>query len=404
MKDILFLAHRIPFPPDRGDKIRSWHLLEHLSRLGRVHLACFADDEADAAHLQALGDALGGRFGDAHVEIRTRGKAEAGARALLAGKPVSLTLFDSSRLRGFVARKLADERVGTVFAFSGQMAQFVPATLRQRFLMDFGDVDSAKFDQYAAQGSGPMRWVNRREGTKLLAFERATAERADLSLFVSGAEAELFRAKTGLANVRALSNGIDLDYFDPAAGFPRLDAAEKGQRPLLLFTGQMDYPPNEEAVAWFAREVLPMAPGARFAIAGRNPSASVRALAGEQVIVTGAVADMRSWLAAADIVVAPLRLARGIQNKVLEAMAMAKPVIASPAAFEGIEAMPERDLIVADGAAATARAIDALLAAPERAAALGRAARRRMGEAYRWDARLAPLAEMVDPSIAREAA
>jgi sugar transferase (PEP-CTERM/EpsH1 system associated) len=330
--------------------------------------------------------------------VRRRGKVAAGALALLEGRPISLSLFDSPKLRAFVERRLADDRIGTVFAFSGQMAQFVPAGARQRFVMDFGDVDSAKFDQYAEGRAGPMRWINRREGEKLFAFERATAVRADLCLFVSEAEAALFRARTGLANIRALSNGIDVDFFDPEADFPRL---AKGEGPLLLFTGQMDYPPNAEAVAWFAREVLPLIPAARFAIAGRNPPPSVRALASERVTVTGAVADMRSWLAAADVVVAPLKLARGIQNKVLEAMAMAKPVVASPAAFEGIEAEPGRDLLVAEDAAAMAAAIGRLLKAP---GTIGAAARRQMQRRYRWEPRLAPLAEMIDPSSRRKAA
>jgi sugar transferase (PEP-CTERM/EpsH1 system associated) len=404
VKEFLFLAHRIPFPPDRGDKIRSWHLLRHLATLGRVHLACFADDEADAAHLPALRAALGDRLGEAHVEIRTRGRAAAGVRALVEGRPVSLALFDSARLREFVGRRLADPAVGTIFAFSGQMGQFVPAGARQLFVMDFGDVDSAKFAQYAAEGAGPMRWVNRREGEKLFAFERATAARADLSLFVSEAEAGLFRSLTGLADVRALSNGIDVDHFDPAARFARLAAAERGEGPLLLFTGQMDYAPNIQAVTWFAQAVLPRITGARFAIAGRNPAPAVRALAGERVIVTGGIADMRAWLAAADVVVAPLKLARGIQNKVLEAMAMAKPVVASPGAFEGIEAEPGRDLLVAGDEAAFADAVNGLLAAPDRAAAIGAFARRQMANHYRWEARLAPLAAMVDPDSRRKAA
>ncbi len=404
MKDILFLAHRIPFPPDRGDKIRSWHLLQHLATLGRVHLACFADDAADAAHLPALRAALGDRLGEAQVEIRTRGRALAGARALIAGAPVSLTLFDSTPLRGFVGLLLGDPRVGTVFAFSGQMAQFVPLGVRQRFVMDFGDVDSAKFAQYAAEGSGPMAWINRREGAKLFAFERATAARADLCLFVSEAEAALFRAMTGLGNIRALSNGIDVDAFDPDADFPRLSPAERGEEQLLLFSGQMDYAPNVDAVSWFAREVLPALPGARFVIAGRNPSAAVRTLAADNVVVTGAVADMRPWLAAADVVVAPLRLTRGIQNKVLEAMAMARPVVASSGAFEGIEAIPGRDLLVADGATATARAIRGLLEDRQRAAAMGLAARLQMTTSYRWTTRLAPLAGMIAPVRGAQAA
>jgi len=432
MADTLFLAQRIPFPPDRGDKIRTFHELKHLAGLGRVHLACFADDEADAANLAGLREALGPALGEAHVEIRRTSRVAAGARALAEGKPVSLTLFDSPRLRGFVERMLASGRINTVFAFSGMMAQFVPAGTSARFVMDFGDVDSAKFEAYAAEG-GVMAPIHRREGEKLAAFERSVAVRADVSLFVSEAEAALFRQRSGLAgaDIRALQNGVDLDFYDPAAckslsrshggggaqaeglggeglsesgvqilTSPRFAAGpsspvntgEGRNAPLIVFTGQMDYAPNIDAVRWFAEGVMPLLPEARFAIVGRKPAEAVRRLAGTRILVTGGVPDVRSWLAAADVVVAPLRIARGIQNKVLEAMAMARPVVASPSAFEGIEAEPKRHLLVADGAEAQAGAISGLLADPARAGAMGEAARRRMVEAYRWEARLAPLA------------
>ena len=394
----LFLAHRIPFPPDRGDKIRSWQLLKYLAARGTVHVACFADDEADAANRAGLKAALGERLGSLHVEPRRTGKAMAGARALAEAKPVSLTLFDSPRLRDFVEHMLAKGGIETIFAFSGQMAQFVPAGVAARFIMDFGDVDSAKFAAYADDAAGPMRWLYRREATRLFAFERAVAARADVVTFVSEAEAKLFRDATGLLNIRALSNGIDFGHFDAGAEFEPLDAAEAGEGPLLLFTGQMDYPPNIDAVRWFAREVLPHVPDARFVIAGRAPTAEVTALAGERVTVTGAVEDMRSWLATADVVVAPLRIARGIQNKVLEAMAMARPVVASPAAFEGIEAEPGRDLVVADGTGAMVEEIRALLADPSRAAAIGQAARTLIVGSYSWESRLAPLDAMLAPA------
>ncbi|MGQ0660268.1 TIGR03087 family PEP-CTERM/XrtA system glycosyltransferase [Sphingosinicella sp.] len=393
----LFLAHRIPFPPDRGDKIRSWQLIKYLTARGTVHLACFADDEADAANLAGLKAALGDRLGEVHVEPRRTGKAMAGARALVAAKPVSLTLFDSPKLRGFVEQMLAKSGIDTVFAFSGQMAQFVPVGMAPRFIMDFGDVDSAKFAAYAEEATGPMRWLYRREAARLFAFERAVAARADVATFVSEAEAGLFREATGLPNIRALSNGIDFRHFDPAADFVPLDSAERAKGPLLLFTGQMDYPPNIDAVRCFARTVLPQVPEARFVIAGRAPTAEVMALAGDRVTVTGAVADMRSWLTAADVVVAPLRIARGIQNKVLEAMAMARPVVASPAAFEGIEARPDRDLIVADGAEAMAASIRHVLADQLRATALGEAARKLVVGSYGWESRLAPLDAMLAP-------
>jgi sugar transferase (PEP-CTERM/EpsH1 system associated) len=401
MREILFLAHRIPFPPDRGDKIRSWHMLKRLGELARVHLACFADDEADAAHLGALREAMGGALGEAHVEVRRTGKAAATARALIERRAVSLAAFDSAALRGFVGRIAGERRLDAVFAFSGQMAQFVPAG--PRFVMDFVDVDSAKFEAYAETGPVALRWLMRREAELLSAFERATAASADISLFVSQAEAALFRARTGLANVAPLSNGIDVDFFDPAADFPRLAAEERGEGPLVLFTGQMDYRPNVEAVTVFARDVLPQLPGVRFAVAGRKPAPEVLALKEAGVLVTGEVADIRSWLAAADVVVAPLAIARGIQNKVLEAMAMARPVVASPAAFEGIEAEPGRELVLAS-APEQAAAIAHLLAHPAKAREIGLSARRRMEASYRWEARLAPLEAIVFPAAERAAA
>jgi sugar transferase (PEP-CTERM/EpsH1 system associated) len=399
MAELLFLAHRIPFPPDRGDKIRSWHTLMHLAGLARVHLASFADDSADAAHLPALREALGGRLGEAHVEVRRTGRAVAAARALLEAKPVSLTAFDSPAMRRFVAGMLARPEVATAYVFSGQMAQFVPSSARQRLVMDFVDMDSAKFAAYAEAG-GPLAPLHRREAAKLFAFEREVAERAEISLLVSEAEANLFRARAGLPNadIRALPNGVDTDFYRPDA------VPAEAPHPLIVFAGQMDYAPNVDAAAWFAREVLPLVPGATFAIVGRNPSPAVKALASERVIVTGEVPDVRPWLAAADVVVAPLRVARGIQNKVLEAMAAGRPVVASPAAFEGIEADPGRDLAVADGAEAQAKAIRDLLADPAWAASIGASARRRMEEAYRWEARLAPLASLVGLTRRRAAA
>jgi sugar transferase (PEP-CTERM/EpsH1 system associated) len=401
MRELLFLAHRIPFPPDRGDKIRSWHLLKRLGETARVHLACFADDEADAAHLPALREAMGDALGEAHVEVRRTSRATAAARALVERRPVSLTAFDSAGMRRFVERTVRERDLAAVFAFSGQMAQFVPPG--PRFVMDFVDIDSAKFEAYAETGPAHLKWLMRREAEMLFAFERAAAARAAAALFVSQAEAALFRARTGLGNVIALSNGIDVDVFDPDADFARVAPQERAEGPLLLFTGQMDYRPNVEAVTAFARDVLPRLPGVRFAVAGRKPTAEVFALAGQGVIVTGEVADIRSWLAAADIVVAPLGIARGIQNKVLEAMAMAKPVVASPAAFEGIEAEPGTEIVLA-APGEQAAAIDHLLAHPAKARAIGAAARRRMVADYRWEARFAPLEEIVFPRSARAAA
>jgi sugar transferase (PEP-CTERM/EpsH1 system associated) len=401
--EILFLAHRPPWPPDRGDKIRSWHLIERLARIAPVHLACLADPED---HTEWQGPQ--GLLASCRIVPRRIGKARAGLVGLANGRPILLSLFDSGDLRAHVRSVLAERPIGCVMAYSVQMAQFVPADA-PRFVMDFVDVDSAKFESYARAGNPLMRLVHAREGRLLAAYEAEVAQRAAASLFVSEAEAALFRVRAGVApdRIRALANGVDLAFFHPAADFDRIDMTG----PLIVFTGQMDYRPNIEAVTGFARTVMPLIrearPAARFAIVGRNPDPSVRALASlPGVIVTGAVPDVRGWLAAADVVVAPLGIARGVQNKVLEAMAMARPVVASTAAFEGIEARSGEELIVADGVAAQAGAVLGLITDSVRARRIAAAARTRIESDYGWDARLAALPAIIGlpPETVSEAA
>ena len=405
--ELLFLAHRIPYPPDRGDKIRSWHVLQHLGRFATVHLACFADDETDAAHLPALREAMGGSLGEAFVTPIRPGKLRWLAKAYTQRLTINEAAMSSAGLQHFVDRIVAARPLASLYAYSVQMARFVPANFRHPFVMDFVDFDSAKYADYARASGLASRLVYEREARKMLALEKATAARADVSLFVSEAEAALFRAAAQLpqADIRAMSNGIDLSYYDPAGGFVPIEAPPT---PLLVFTGQMDYRPNVEAVRAFARDVMPVLRqtcDARFAVVGRRPDPSVCELDGKNgVIVTGEVPDVRPWLAAAAVVVAPLRIARGIQNKVLEAMAMARPVVASAGAYEGIDAVPGRDLLVAESAGAQAEAVISLLAAPERAVAMGLAARQRMIEHYSWDAQLAPLAGMLGLKARKAAA
>jgi polysaccharide biosynthesis protein PslH len=393
MGEILFLAHRVPFPPDRGDKIRGYHILRHLARHRPVHLLAFADDPRDLRP----GDEA--RQVTASVQVLWRGKsqARAAAEALASGRPVSLAAFGSRAMRQAVADVLAARPIEAIHVYSSQMAQYLPADLHIPVVMDFCDMDSAKFATYAEAARGPMRWMMRREARLLGAFEAKVAARADASLFVSEAEAALFRASTGAARVQAVENGIDTGFFDPA-----IVAAVTKAGPMLVFTGQMDYRPNVEAVRWFVAEALPKVPDARFAIVGRAPTAEVRALAAPRVIVTGEVADVRPWLAAADIVVAPLKLARGVQNKVLEAMAMARPVVATPAAAEGID--HRGTLCVAEVGMAFSSSINTILGDPAAASKLGGAARSLVETRYGWDARLAPLDRLMGFDTDRRAA
>ncbi len=395
MREILFLAHRVPWPADRGDKIRSFHILNKLKTLAPVHVAAFADDARDVGFAEAERAGLA----SLHVELRDKPQWLAGIEALAKDKPVSLTSFGSRTMQDWVDERIASGSISHIFVFSGQMAQYVPADFDGRLIMDFVDVDSAKFESYADEGprnvgGGFMRWINAREGKKLAVFEAEIAARADANLFVSDAEAALFRDRSGAKNVSGVSNGIDSVFYDPAASYKKLHPVFPD--PLIVFTGQMDYRPNIEAVSDFAQNALPIIraahPDTTFAIVGRNPTEAVSALSAlPGVQVTGAVDDVRTWLAGADVVVAPLRIARGIQNKVLEAMAMAKPVVASKAAAEGIDAKNKKHFRVAKSVADEAKIVIELLSDVDARLQLGAAARAHVTAHYGWAGQLAAL-------------
>jgi len=407
MGEILFLAHRVPWPPNRGDKIRSHHFLQKLMDCAPVHVACFAEDESE----RQLGWERKAELASCEIVVRTKPQWLGGIEALVSGKPVSLTCFESSEIRAYVAHVIATRPIECIFVFSGQMAQYIPADFGGRVVMDFGDVDSAKFESYADDGSGPMAWVNRREGRLLRAFEKDIAGGADHSLFVSEAEAQLFRQRSGLTDdrVKAMGNGIDLDFYD-ASGVKPAELENAG--PMILFTGQMDYQPNVQAVESFSHQVMPdilaRHPDARFAIVGRAPVDKVKQLDGKNgTMVIGGVDDIRSWIIAADVVVAPLRIARGIQNKVLEAMAMAKPVVASACAAEGIDAMDGEHFLIAESVTDEARLVCELLDNPQRAKRLGKQARHLIHAQYSWERQLAglpALCGLAEPMIAEAAA
>ena len=389
MGDILFLAHRVPFPPDRGDKIRAFHILKHLAERAPVHLVAFADDLRDLT-IQGYDTMTASRA----LVWRGKSRLRAAAEAITTRRPVSVAAFADGEIARAVTRVLETRDIDTIYVFSSQMAQYLPADTRARIVMDFCDVDSAKFADYARSASGPRAWMLGREARMLRAHDFEVARRADASLFVSRAEAQLFRDLGGEGRIATVENGIDTRYFDPAAAF----APVASESPLIVFTGQMDYQPNVEGVTWFADAILPRIQlrhaDAAFAIVGRSPTAEVRALESRAgITVTGQVADVRGWLAAASVVVAPLRIARGVQNKVLEAMAMARPVVVSDVAGQGID--HGATLVTAADAQGFADAVSALLDDPQAAAQRGAAARAQVQQRYGWEACLAPLDSMV---------
>jgi sugar transferase (PEP-CTERM/EpsH1 system associated) len=395
METLLFLAHRLPYPPNKGDKVRSHHFLRHLAHRYRVVLGSFIDDPSDWQHVEKL-RAL---CAEVHVEpIVPWSRRIRSARAVLTGEALALPYFRSSALDEWVKDVVRRERIERAFVFSSPMAQYVLDLPRMRSIVDFVDLDSAKWADYARRKPWPASAVYRREARRLLAFEKLVAACVEASLFVTREEARLLSAAApGCASrIVTIENGVDSEYFSPAHGVESPFSASEHP---IVFTGTMDYWPNVDAVVWFAQEVLPRIRQhdacARFHVVGMNPHRAVRALGSDAAVnVTGRVDDVRPYLRHARAVVAPLRVARGIQNKVLEAMAMGRPVVVTSAVAAALTARLGVDLEVADDAAAFAAKVLAVMD-PAAAAIMGRLARARILADYAWASRFARLDELI---------
>jgi polysaccharide biosynthesis protein PslH len=398
--EILYIGHRIPFPPNRGDKMRAHHVLKRLAKLAPLHIATFADDEDDLAEEVELA-AIARSY---KLLRRTKSLVLAGLEALAKGCPVSLTAFYHAELMLYVNDLLATGKIGTIYLFSSQMGQYVPDSFTGRIVMDFVDVDSAKFESYAVQKGGARGWIDGREARFLRAEEERLALRADVSLLVSDEEAALFASRLSAkarakCDVRALRLGIDSDFYDPAKvnGQTELCALPA---PRLIFTGQMDYQPNVAAALRAAKRIMPLIrqslPDASFHVVGRNPTAELQDCHGTNgVHVWGRVDDIRGWIKGCDMALVPLEIARGIQNKVMEAMAMELPVVLTSGAATGIAAVPGQHYAVAESDADLAAQVVRLVQNSGDALAMGLAARKFVVEQRSINQALAPLAEMV---------
>ncbi len=399
-ESVLFLVHRIPYPPNKGDKIRSYHMLRFLAERYRVHLGTFVDDEGDWIHLPEVEKLCADVCA---VRLNPTWRRVLSLKGLLGGEPLSVPYYESSELGAWVHRKVYQEGITRMVFFSSPMAQYAPSNgVAVRKVVDFVDVDSEKWRQYAERHSWPMSWLYRREGERLLAFERAVASSADASVFVTPEEADLFRRRAHFDDdrVRSVVNGVDTEYFSPERAF---DDPHGSPGPVLVFTGLMDYWANVDAVTWFASESFPSirraSEGARFVIVGARPTRQVDRLASRPgVEVTGAVADVRPYLAHADLSVAPLRVARGIQNKVLEAMAMARPVVTTTAAREGLALHPELQR-GGDSAEGFADAVLALLRSPEERRRIGTMGRDWVRQNHDWARTLRPVGDLIENGV-----
>ena len=383
MRDSLFLCHRLPYPPNKGDKIRSHALLCHLAKRGPVHLACFVDDEADFRHLDDVRRMAGG---SCHFEALGKGvKAWRGLVGLATGKPLTTACFGSERLQAWVNNVLREKPVRDVVVFSSAMAPYLLNAHPSRILFDMVDIDSDKWRQYAARSRGGLKWLYGREAEKLQALECEAAKAFGVTLLASEFEADAFRHIAPASAFKTLgwTNGVDLARFSPAA-FE--NPFQPGEQPIVM-TGRMDYRPNHEGAAWFVKEVFPriaqMAPSARVYFVGGGPPAALRALAGPRVTVTGQVADIRPYLQFAQAVIAPLQIARGVQNKVLEAMAMAKPLVATSEAARALGVKAGTHLWVENDPDKFARAVLEALQGPDRDR-IARNARQYVQEHHGW--------------------
>lgn len=352
MSNLLFLVHRIPFPPDKGDKIRSFNLIRQLSTKYTIYLGGFVDKDEDWQHVGELEKYCSEVFFRPVSRWHSRVSA---ALSLIRRRSLSVGYYSDKALRQWVENVLHTVDFEVVISYSSSMAQFLPYDVlgNSIVLADFVDLDSDKWEQYASEAKWPLSSVYSYEAKALAKWELDTVELVDSVTLVSAEERRLLieRCDRCPGNVEIVRNGVDTEFFDPAIDF---DNPYVAGRPVALFTGAMDYFANVHGVKWFAEKIWPLVkrehPAAEFWIVGSNPTKDVLALGSVQgIVVKGYVSDIRPYLKHANIAVVPLQLARGVQNKVLEALAMGLPVVATPQALQGLDgSLPRSITSIAD--------------------------------------------------------
>lgn len=377
--NILYLCHRFPFPPKRGGKIRPFNMIRHLTDSGhRVTVCSLARSEAEAAEGQGIADHCAASYmGHVHGPVQVLRMV---ARLPLQ-TPSSMGFFYSPELKAHVQMLLASQSWDLIFVHCSSVAQYVEHVTHLPKILDFGDMDSQKWLEYANYKPFPLSLGYRFEGYKMLAAEKRLAKRFDLCTATTRAEWETLNGYSTGADTDWFPNGVDADYFSPAA--------EGYDADTISFIGRMDYYPNQECMSRFCEQVWPLLKARRASmkllIVGADPSAEMRQL-GELpgVTVTGSVPDVRPFIRKSALMVAPLNIARGTQNKILEAMAMGVPVVTSRIAAGGVDALAEDHFLVSDTPPEYANAIFRLIEDPAERQRLSQAGRERMLSHHAW--------------------
>lgn len=401
--NVLFLAHRIPYPPDKGDKIRSCRELDYLSTCHRVWCACFVDEPNESPNVEALR----ARCEDVvAIRLKKPDSLLRGIRGLLCGRTVTESYYAHPRMHRTVAAWCSVIDFDAVLAFSSSMAPYALRAEAKRRILDLCDVDSEKWFDYAANVRRPLRWLYRMEGSRLAVREREWVNRFDSTLVISSAEAAAIGAPSVAEKIQVVTNGVELAETSDADG-----DASSTTGPTVGFVGVMNYRPNVDAVCWFVTSCWPKIraafPTAVFRIVGRSPTHPVRRLgrvAG--VTVVGGVRDVLDEVRRFDISVAPMRMGRGVQNKVLEAMAVAKPVVLSGRAAAGIDVRDGVECVVADGPTDTIASVCRLLGDRSLRRRIGLAGRDFVGTHHAWEREMAKLERILsgdgEPAASRE--
>jgi len=395
MKNLLFLVHRIPYPPNKGDKIRSYNFLKGLVKNYHVHLAAFIDDPEDWGYVEKV-EAL--TASSLFLNISPSVAKIKSLSGLISNQPLTIPYYKNTQFQQWVDQTIAENNIEKIFVFSSAMAQYVTKHHNLEVVIDFVDVDSDKWLQYSKKAKWPMNWVYKREAKQLLKFDSQVAKQAKMNLFVSEEESSLFKDIVDVdpKKIGFVNNGVDIDFFN---------VDEKYQTPydskdnIIVFTGAMDYWANVDAVTWFAKEVFPKIKqkcvDAQFYIVGSKPTKEVMQLANQPgIFVTGRVEEIRPYLFFSHVVVAPLLIARGIQNKVLEAMAMGKKVVVTPHAIEGINVTDE-DVYTLDNPDDFSRQVLELLKNSQ-ADVFAENNRQFVEKNFSWDASLEKLIQLIN--------